>query len=225
MKKIIILLIFLILFFNTSYWRNTKSIDWMYLSDWYYIWKINWIDLDKNIVKFDNYIKFYGYDSPINDLIDSDYRIYNFSKWIIDYFFILENKHFLEDNKNEKYVIFYVNNYTNNFLESLNKKEVNLKYISFIKCDSNWKIYFDKNWYKVFPMWWTEQNEEYIRKKLGKLNSCKNLEDFFSYNKKFYFSLERQIDFRLYYFILFSIIIYILIFIFKRIIRRIRKNT
>ena len=124
----------------------------------------------------------------------------------------------------KKYVIFYVNNYTNNFLESLKKKEVNLKYISFVKCDSNWKIYFDTNWYKVFPMWWTEQDEEYIKNRLGKLNSCKGLEDFFSSNKKFYFSLERQIDFRLYYFILFFIISCIL-FYFSKIICKKTKKT
>jgi hypothetical protein len=65
-------------------------------------------------------------------------------------------------------------------------------------------------------MWWTEQNEEYVREKLGKLNSCKELEKFFSSNKKFYFSLERQIDFRLYYFLFFSIISYIIFYIFKK---------
>ena len=210
MKKIIKLLIFLILSLNIAYWENTKTIDWMYLSDWYHIWKINWIDLDKNIVQFENYIRFYGYDSPINDLIKSDYKNYFFTQWFIDNFFILENKKFLEDNKNEKYVIFNVNNFTDTFYKSLKDKNVIVKYISFIKCDENWKIYFDTNWYKVFPMWWTEQNDEYVKNKLGKLNSCKELEDFFSYNKKFYFSLEKQIDFRLYYFLIITIIIYII---------------
>jgi len=217
MKKILILLIFLILSLNITYWENTKIIDWMYLSDWYYIWKIKWIDLDRNIVQFENYIRLYGYDSPINDLIKWDYKSYFFRQWLIDDFFILENKKFLNDNKNEKYITFYVNNYVDNFSEIFKTKEVDLKYINFIKCNENWKIYFDTNWYKIFPMWWwIKENDEYVKNKLGKLNSCKELEDFFSSNKKFYFSLEKQIDFRLYYFLIITIIIYIIYYIFKK---------
>ena len=212
MKKIILLLL-IIFSLNISYWENTKTIDWMYLSDWYYIWKINWIDIEKNIISFDNYIRVYGQYSPITDLIESDYRKYIFSKWWIDSFFTDENRNFIEKNKNEKYVVFYANTYAEDFSESFKDREINIRYLNFIKCNENWKIYFDTNWYKVFPMWWTEEDEKYVKKIFWKLNSCEKLENFFLSNKRYYFSLEKQIDFRLYYFLIFILILIVILWI------------
>jgi len=204
MKKIILIILSFFIISNTS--------ASMYFLDGYYLWKIDWYDLKTNSIKFENYINFYDYINPINDLISWQYKKYNFSEWFL---WNDNDKSFVEKNRNEKYVIFYVNNYVWNFLDIFKKQNIPILYIWFIKCDKNWNIYFDTNWKKVFPMPWTEENEEYVREKLWKLNSCNNLEDFFEKDRRFNFWLKKQIDFRIYYLSILFWFLLILFWLFK----------
>ena len=189
MKKIIILIIL-------SFFTISNIYASMYFLDWYYIWKIKWYNLQNKTIQFENYINFYDYNNPFRDFINWQYRKYIFSKW-----FLWNNNDiaFVEKNKNEKYAIFYINNYVENFLDIFKKEDIPILYIWFIKCDKNWKIYFDTNWKEIFPMPWTKKDEKYVRKKLWKLNYCKELEKFFKKDRRFNFWLEKQIDFRIYY--------------------------